>query len=150
MVRRSWVLSLSALILVSASGCGGPESSQLVGTWRPLEVDKAYGKMPGDPVGQQITFTEDGTWTASNGCAVFTGSYDLGADGTFSGEEETGSDAPCPKDGFDVSMILERADHVTFTECSAFVELHGQEMLAINRGNCQGTSILGGGLPSSE
>ena len=148
MIRRLLAFVCTALLVGLLVGCGGPESTRLVGTWRPFEVDKNYGKMPGDPTGQLIVFAEDGAWRASNGCDEFTGSYDLKDDGSFSGEEKTGSAAPCAKDGFDVAAILGRVDRVTFTQCSALFELGGHRILAASRTDCKGDSILGGGLPS--
>ena len=129
------------------TGCGGPANTQLVGTWRPFEIDKKLVNVPGHPTVQLIVFAEDGTWKASNGCDVLAGSYDLEVDGTFSGEEKAGA-APCANEN-DVTAILGRADRVSFTQCSAIFERDGRRLLLASRKGCTGDSTLGGGLPTS-
>ena len=148
MTRRVLGLLCAATLAVLLAGCGGPDNTQLVGTWRPFEVDKKVVNVPGHPSVQPIAFAEDGTWKASNGCDVLTGSYDLEVDGTFSGEKNAGAAAPCANEN-DVTAILGRADRVTFTQCSAIFERDGQRLLVASLNDCEGDSILGGGLPSS-
>ena len=146
MTRLRLVLG-SVVLAVCLGGCGGPENSQLVGTWLPFEVAQDDGNIepPGDPK-VQLTFEDDGTWKASTGCDSSRGTYDLRVDGSFSGEEAGGSaSTPCPR--IRVSAILKQADHVSFTQCSATLEKGGHELVAMSRKGCGGTSELGGGLP---
>ena len=66
-----------ALALVGCGG-GGPENTLLVGTWFPTGGDPKGETLPVDINLVRVTFTDDGTWKVSGGCAEFSGTYDLG------------------------------------------------------------------------
>jgi hypothetical protein len=151
MTRRVVAFLSTAVLALALAGCGdgGPQSTLLVGTWFPTGGDPNGANLPADINLVRVTFAKDGTWKVSAGCAEFGGTYDLGDDGSFSGDEKTGSAEPCGQAGADVSKILVRTDRVTSgNACHATLEVDGKLLLTMQR--CESNTVLGGGLPPSE
>ena len=82
MGRLAEVRIVLATVAVAAgplllAGCSSPDSPSVVGTWDPVSVRGRELPENLDPNSVAITFTEDGTWTASDGCNEVGGVYRL-------------------------------------------------------------------------
>lgn len=81
----------------------------------------------------EITFAEDGSWHASDGCNDLEGDYDLGDDGDFSASSGSTAGAGCVNGGnVPYDQLLARTDHVTFDHGAAsFVDADGETLLSL-------------------
>lgn len=95
-MRVGRCLAMSAIVGVLAVGCSGEDSlkdQEIAGTWVPQEVPSEVWGPDFDPASATVTFEEDGTWSASDGCNTMVGHFDIDgyeielSTGSFAGGE---------------------------------------------------------------
>lgn len=119
-LRTLFVPLVSVLAFFALASCSpgdtGPSKAQVVGTWRPKEVqalDLSEGLIPAAAV---IEFTSDGTWQANDGCNMLRGAFTLSHGeivATSGGQLGSGCTTPNVEFAFllSISRVVQVAGH---------------------------------------